>query len=71
MAFFNIWQEKLQDLVQEKKHGELKISNVAIIGAGPAGLVAAYELLKCAGLEKIDIFEAGDRVGGRVLTVGK
>ena len=36
---------------------------VAIIGAGTAGLVAAYELLR-AGV-KPTIFEASDRIGGR------
>src|SRR5436190_21570980 len=36
---------------------------VAIIGAGAAGMVAAYELLR-AGI-KPTIFEASDRIGGR------
>jgi monoamine oxidase len=40
---------------------------VIIIGAGMAGLVAAYELLK-AGHEPI-ILEAQQRVGGRVQTL--
>ncbi len=36
---------------------------VAIVGAGPAGMVAAYELLKL-GLTPV-VFEASNRIGGR------
>src|SRR2546428_1994985 len=35
---------------------------VAVIGAGPAGITAAYELAK-QGIE-VDVFEASDSVGG-------
>ncbi|MGH3266508.1 MAG: FAD-dependent oxidoreductase, partial [Trebonia sp.] len=38
--------------------------SVAIVGAGLAGLVAAYELLR-AGVTQITIFESAPRVGGR------
>src|SRR5689334_19742941 len=38
-------------------------AEVAIIGAGVAGMVAAYELLRL-GLRPV-VFEATDRVGGR------
>src|SRR4051812_23567043 len=38
-------------------------AEVAIIGAGAAGMVAAYELLR-AGIQPT-IFEASDRIGGR------
>jgi tryptophan 2-monooxygenase len=38
-------------------------TKVAVIGAGAAGLAAAYELLR-AGADPV-VFEAGDRIGGR------
>ena len=40
---------------------------VAIIGAGPAGLTAAYELLK-KGIH-VEVFEASDAVGGMAKTI--
>lgn len=43
---------------------ELKI---AVIGAGLAGLTSAYRVQQ-AGL-KVDVFEASNRVGGRVFSV--
>ena len=36
--------------------------NVAIVGAGPAGMAAAYDLIKAG--HKVTIFEGADRVGG-------
>lgn len=43
------------------------IKKIAIIGAGPAGLTAAYELAK-AGLV-VEVFEASDAVGGMAKTI--
>lgn len=45
-----------------------QIKKVAIIGAGPAGITAAYELSKKEGIE-VDLFEAGDSVGGLAKSV--
>ena len=41
--------------------------NIAVIGAGPAGLTAAYELLKANA--KVEIFEASGAVGGMSKTL--
>ena len=38
------------------------MSNVAVIGAGPMGLAAAYELAKQG--KQVDIYEYDDRIGG-------
>lgn len=46
----------------------LQMENVVIIGAGPAGLTAAYELLKKGGYN-VTILEASDRIGGISQTV--
>jgi tryptophan 2-monooxygenase len=43
--------------------GPYPVAQVAVIGAGAAGMVAAYELLR-AGIQPT-IFEATDRIGGR------
>jgi tryptophan 2-monooxygenase len=57
----------MQLLVQDKPIASVPQSEwgkqVAIVGAGPAGIVAAYELLKL-GLKPI-VFESSDRIGGR------
>ncbi|HXD75794.1 MAG TPA: FAD-dependent oxidoreductase [Vicinamibacterales bacterium] len=47
--------------------GELKGSSVIVVGAGLAGLTAAYELMSMGA--DVTIVDARDRVGGRVLTV--
>lgn len=46
----------------------LRMENVVIIGAGPAGLTAAYELLKNGGYN-VTVLEASDRIGGISQTV--
>jgi protoporphyrinogen oxidase len=42
--------------------------NVGIIGAGPAGLAAAYEMSKREGVN-VEVFEASGRVGGMAGTI--
>ena len=42
---------------------------IAIIGAGLAGLSAAYEMHKISPQAHIDVFEAADRIGGKLLSV--
>jgi len=41
------------------------MTSVIIVGAGAAGLTAAYHLQK-AGLDNVKILEASDRIGGRI-----
>ncbi|HEX5814889.1 MAG TPA: FAD-dependent oxidoreductase, partial [Methylomirabilota bacterium] len=41
---------------------------VAVIGAGPAGMTAAYELSKTPGTE-VTVFEASPQVGGLAKTI--
>lgn len=45
------------------------MKNVIIIGAGPAGLTAAYELLSKSKEYNVTIFEESDRIGGISQTV--
>ena len=45
------------------------MKKIVIIGAGPAGITAAYELLKDQGQYEIIILEASDKVGGISRTV--
>ena len=44
---------------------------IAIVGAGLAGLTAAYELRAVGAAEdsQVDVFEASDRIGGKLFTV--
>ena len=46
---------------------KIKCQKVAVIGAGLAGLTTAYRLQK-EGMD-VDLYEARNRVGGRILTV--
>ena len=48
-------------------YGKPQPARVIVVGAGPAGLCAAYEL-KRAGMEVV-LLEASQRVGGRVKTI--
>ena len=45
----------------------MKDKKIAVIGAGPAGMTAAYELTK-QGIQ-VDLYEASDRVGGMARTI--
>ena len=45
------------------------MKKVIIIGAGPAGLTAAYELLRQSGDFEVVILEGGDDVGGISRTI--
>lgn len=45
--------------------GPVQPKKVAVIGAGAAGLVAAYELSRVNNIE-VNVFEANDRIGGRM-----
>lgn len=42
---------------------------IAIIGAGLAGLTAAYEIHRLDPTAKVEVFEAEDRIGGKLRTV--
>lgn len=44
----------------------MKRLKIGIVGAGIAGLVAAYELMKMG--HEVKIFESADRIGGRIYT---
>lgn len=45
----------------------MNTKKIAIIGAGPAGITAAYELAKAG--YAVDVYEASDRVGGLSKTI--
>ena len=47
----------------------MKKENVIIIGAGPAGLTAAYKLLKESKKYNVIIFESTNSIGGISKTV--
>jgi len=49
--------------------GEIKLKNVVIIGAGPAGLTAGYELLKNSKDFNVVILEETEAIGGISKTV--
>ena len=58
---------RVEKVVYENEYCALTQYDSIIIGAGVAGLSAARTLVD-AGKTNIAILEAGDRVGGRVLT---
>ena len=56
----------------DEDQNTLSGKRICIVGAGPAGLVTAYELSKRTNTpNQTEILEATGRVGGRVLTVGE
>lgn len=60
---------KLNETPEEGSQPTSKPKHVIIVGAGMAGLVAAYELAKAK--HKVSILEMQTRVGGRVKTFGE
>ncbi|MEQ1903947.1 MAG: NAD(P)-binding protein [Pirellulaceae bacterium] len=47
----------------------MRVCRVGIVGGGPGGLMTAYALQKHAACPlQITIFEASDRLGGKILT---
>ena len=81
LQFQNFWRTDLLDLVENgfaARFPKMKwsgLKRVAIVGAGPAGLVAAYELAKFATESQselqVTIFDRDFRIGGRVKTIGE
>lgn len=47
--------------------GDAPPGRICIVGAGSAGLMTAL-CLQCVGFTNIDIYEASNRVGGRIFT---
>ena len=52
-----------------KEEREKQMKKVVIIGAGPAGLTAAYELLKKSNEYEVTVLEESEVVGGISRTV--
>ena len=72
--FFQAEQElknegKYGDRRPRKKPGSGKMKRALVIGAGPAGLTAAYELLNQSGEYEVTVLEEGSQVGGISKTV--
>jgi len=61
------WKKKQGKKTITTQAVERKQSRVAVIGAGPAGLTAAYELAK--GGAQVDVYEAAPDVGGMSKTI--
>jgi len=53
----------------ELRTGEFSDQHIGIIGAGPAGIAAAWFLMKKKGYKNVTVLEAADDVGGKCRTV--
>lgn len=60
---------RLTDHIGERNSISMHKRKVIIIGAGPAGLTAAYELERSSGNFEVTILEASDRIGGISQTI--
>jgi len=63
--YYRLLQEAANSAIAQNHNPEIRI---AILGAGVAGLIAARELFRC-GYTNIDIYEASDRIGGRIYSL--
>ena len=61
--YYDFLKRVERDYIATFPHGFPEPEQVAIIGAGQAGLVAAFELMR-AGVTPV-VYEASDRIGGR------
>ena len=56
------------DCVENIKNQSIDHPEIIIIGAGIAGIAAGNQLMK-EGFSNFKIFEASDRIGGRIWTI--
>lgn len=59
------YDEETGEIVKTLKNPNV---NIAVVGGGLSGL-AAFKRLRLAGAKNVDLFEASDRLGGRVFPV--
>ena len=53
----------------QRDSGTSTVGRIAIIGAGIAGLAAAWQIHRDSPTTRVDVFEATDRIGGKLLTI--
>lgn len=58
----------VEDALKKIKNTEAKPRKILILGAGIAGLAAAYEIGKLKAGHEVHVVEASDRIGGRIWT---
>ena len=56
-------------LLKKQDCSSMKSSTIVIVGAGSAGLAAAYTVCKHSNVSRVILVEASDRVGGHAWTV--